>query len=494
MFCCILLLLCFTTLSYCNILQSSFILNDTLVEERMITTEIWTNRLRGITEMNRAFESDIVTDTIGYTISDVGDYISKPYAYEYNYLVVGLKPILGYDSIRYNVSFDKYKTKWISTDILVVTKLSNVITGYNATTQTYKYYEYGFVQTEYIRFESNTARIDYAYTDQDPALSKLIKAAQALFPISADCFGIIIPACNGTLPGNSTPRIYLNETGFTDATDCIIQLSSLPPSICPFPYRSNTYVCRSLHSFMALLDPELHCSHTRKLNNMPCKDTCLPVCSSCHVNAECVAIQTYPPTTTINYKCQCKNGYVGDGTLSCLPKSCPSNNCPGTLYGSYTCLNGLCTCNETYIPLQNASGNNPLCICKDGNNRIFYKNSKPICVPIGRCLDDKHYQCTTGNGGLQSYNQVKCTTFDNEFSLFNHCICNYGFTGGLLFPCGCDINNTIVYSDIFKGEICLKPNECTLDTIYKCGNNQCIVQPGESIGLCSTTKRSLIMI
>jgi hypothetical protein len=250
-------------------------------------------------------------------------------------------------------------------------------------------------------------------------------------------------------------------------------------NVITYVQQSNTTACRSLHGTSAIFLPNIHCSHVRP-NSHVCKDACTAQCSNCDPNAQCVA--TYPTIESVVYQCQCKNGYVGNGT-SCTAKQCVNDNCPA-MDGTFECSTGLCKCTETFTHEPQPNQNN-LCYCPtDSGSEIFYNNSVPICVPKGRCIN-KQYQCTT-----QSYNHVKCVKLDNDFTLFGACLCNYGFNGGWEFPCSCPSGKRIVWSEILDGQVCLSPDECTANR--QCPKNSvCVIPSGTPIGHCSSRKRSI---
>jgi len=220
------------------------------------------------------------------------------------------------------------------------------------------------------------------------------------------------------------------------------------------------------------------CSHVKPVNNMVCVDSCFPACNNCHENAECVAsYPNIPADFSPVYGCQCKNGYVGNGTV-CTAKNCEYGNCPAK-WGSFDCSgDNLCKCTESFTPKPFGFGNNDLCNCPEGS-QIFYHESKPICVPLGRCIDEQ-WQCN-----VQKYNQVKCSSFgNNTFSTFKHCLCNYGFTGGWEYPCACAAGNRIVWSDAHHGEICLPPTGCTTNWHCSGSKQQCVIPSGQLVGTC----------
>jgi len=274
--------------------------------------------------------------------------------------------------------------------------------------------------------------------------------------------------------------LFLANTGFTSVEHCISYFDSIPnQGICPYPQLSDTRSCRTLHAFSSLFAPQIHCSHVRPVSNFVCKDSCLPACSNCHPDSECVATHPGIPNnfTSILYQCKCKNGYIGNGT-SCTPKTCNYGNCPA-VWGSFDCSannnSNLCHCTETFFHNPTDTSNN-LCTCPI-TSRIIYLNSKPVCVPQGRCTEQWH--CNK-----QNFNQVKCLQYgNNSFTLFKSCVCNYGFLGGWEYPCTCPQGNRIVWSEALMGEVCFSPTQCTVN--WHCPNSQhCVVDSDQIVGNC----------
>jgi hypothetical protein len=355
-------------------------------------------------------------------------------------------------------------------------------TFWNASKNDYNIREKGFRTVEIIRFEFNSSRIEVGYTIQDNAAIKALALTNSNIEFEYLCAGIIFPACNGTFPGEPGPRQFLGNTGFTSIEQCVTFFHSLSQTnICPYPYRSNTAQCRVLHGFSSFFLPQVHCSHVKPVGNNVCNDTCATACSDCSPNAECVAtypnITSTPQSFTPVYMCKCKNGYVGNGT-TCTAKTCEYGICPAK-YGSYDCSSGnLCKCTETFVSQPVNFGQN-LCVCPAGG-QIIYKNSKPICVPAGRCLDAQ-WQCEG-----QRYSQVRCTG-NNTFSLFKDCVCNHGFSGGYEYPCVCATGNRVVWSDAHQGEVCLPPTGCTVN--WHCSSPQtCVIPNGQLVGQCIAMK------
>jgi len=355
----------------------------------------------------------------------------------------------GYVPIFLHTYIDLSTTKWIDADTLQVDSNIDISTSYNLTTQSYDFVQTGFRNREYIVFSPNTSKIILGFTVQDKGASALFALSQSTTTAEYICNSVIIPACNGTAEIGYRP--YLADTTFESSADCVNFFKNLPLSPCPFSQRSDTINCRLAHGQTAFFGPDTHCVHVKPESDA-CKDTCLPACSNCDANAECVA--TFPTLFTPVYECKCKNTFVGNGT-TCVPKQCSYGTCP-SLYGSYECSTGTCKCLKSFDnnPMVTSTGSD-LCKC-DAPSKIVYNGSSPVCVPEGKCIADQ-WECN-----LQSYTQVKCKSVgDNIFTDFKACQCNYGFSGGYEYPCKCAATKRILWSDSFNGDVCLSTTECT---------------------------------
>jgi hypothetical protein len=450
-----------------------------LLADRYINAEKWILRTHSIQQMDEAYSDNVTVNNVSHITRDVGDFGPRLVAYEYDTaLVLIARSFLGFDPVIVSTGWDKSTTKWIHTDILQVDFIFNITTGFNFNTLAYDIIQQGFRMKELIRFEPNSSKINLGYTIQDVAVIKAFAIASGSIPPEFACSKIIFPACNVTKVGGVGN--YLDDTGFSTIAECVSFLNSLPgvnEQPCPYGTRSNTSVCRITHGVGAFLLPDVHCSHVKRDSEV-CRETCLPACSNCHADAECEAIfPDIPDSFSPVYVCKCKNGYVGNGT-SCTPKTCQHGNCPA-LFGSYDCsINGLCLCTETFTSQPSSFGNNQLCACPEGS-RIVYNNSKPVCVPNGRCVQSQ-WECSN----TQAYNQVKCSSYgNNTFTLFKVCLCNYGFTGGWEYPCQCNSLKRVVWSNVFNGEVCLSNSECTVN--WHCNYPQnCVFSGGNSVGTC----------
>jgi hypothetical protein len=96
---------------------------------------------------------------------------------------------------------------------------------------------------------------------------------------------------------------------------------------------------------------------------------------------------------------------------------------------------------------------------------------------VGRCIED-NWECRG-----QKYEQVKCKPLlNNTLSIYNACICNYGFQGGWEYPCSCLAGRRSVWSNIHNGEVCLSTTECTAN--WHCTSQNCAIASGEQVGVC----------
>lgn len=454
----------------------------TLLSDQYAAAGAWTVRTRDLPSMLTAYNASYSNANTTHTVQNVGDFGPYQNALSYDLLTVTLVDIIGYAPVELFTMFDPTTTQWVNNNTLRVDYTLNITTNYNATTV--QFVQQGFRFTDYYVFETptgqtNTSQVILDYGIQDPAAIELFAITSAAIDAPTLCF-LIFAACNGSDVFGIPPRPYLNDTEFTTLEQCIEFMLALPldvdNTICPFPTRSNTTTCRGTHTFAAFIDPATHCPHVRP-DSVVCVNTCLPACSDCDPNASCaVSFPSIPTSFTPVYQCECNNGYIGNGAY-CTPLACSYGNCPA-MYGSYTCSDdNLCECTETFT-LESSSTSN-YCTCPSPS-QIFYNSlGKPICVPKGRCIEGQQWQCNT-----QSYTQVKCTTYgNNTFTLFNDCLCNFGFQGGWEYPCSCPSPNRIFWSSTYNGDICLTPSQCQFT--WQCAYPQtCHITSGNPIGTC----------
>ena len=469
-------------LFFCFCLLQS--IKSDLLADRLLNVERWINRTQGLTEIVLAWSDAVTHPNVTRIVREVGNFFPKNVAEEYDRngeaLSFIITTLLGSPTpikiLDVHAVFDISTTKWLSPnhiqiDYSVNIRLFNFTIFQLSPDQAYRF-------RDVLGFIPGTAIINLAFTYQDIAASKLFEATSADFTGEFLCT-MVFMGCNVSRK-DGAPGTYLPDTGFSTFAECVTFMNSFPPSNpCPYPQRSNTSSCRGVHASNTINLPEIHCSHVRP-NSMVCTDSCLPACSNCHANAEC--IPSYLDVTvsvTPVYECKCKNGYVGNG-VTCTPKNCSYGNCPA-LPGSYNCVNNLCMCTETFTHEPVAYGTNNLCSCPP-DHQVIWNNSKPICVPPGRCIKDQ-WECSEGNN--QSYTQIKCAVYNvsNTYTLFKSCLCNYGFLGGWEYPCICPSPKRILWSPTLNSDVCLAANECTA-TWHCAYPKTCITPPGKQIGSC----------
>lgn len=450
-------------------------INADLTSDRIVNAKFWIDRSHSAEDMLIGYSTSVVTADICHEVQTLGAFCGRVVAMEYDSVVLAVEILGGIAPVKVWTLWDQSTTKWVTTNILEADFEMNVTTAYDFVLQDYLVKNQSFRLREYITFQPNSALITMGYTIHDSAANKAFALVDAILPHSILCGGIIFPACNVS---NGAGGTYLPDTGYTSVEDCITFMDNLETQNhpCPDAQKSNTDSCRDLHGISSFILPQIHCQHVRPVSAV-CFDSCLPACSNCHSNAECIATHPGIPTNfSVVYKCQCNPGFVGNGT-SCQPLACLYGQCPG-LYGSYECSTGLCKCTETFEYHPEGYGTNGLCVCPNGG-QIIYNNSQPICVPVGKCVQGQ-YECN-----IQAYNQVKCSVFGtNQFSPFRDCICNYGFKGGWEYPCFCDTTTRrVLWSSSFNAELCLGITECTND--WHCTYPQTCHLSGQQIGTCA---------
>jgi hypothetical protein len=443
-----------------------------LLTDRMSNAEIYINKVNSIGQLLYAYNTAASGD-IFHTIRDVGDFGPGILALEYDEILFIIEQFLGYNPVTLTSKWDPYTTSWIDDgngDFLLKIGYTINITTFNTTTGSYNTKQEGFRYTNYMIFENTTsALIKLAYDIQDPAAVNLLMTESTTVsdPVSL-CAGLIYPACNGTY-GPS----YIADTGYTSLEDCIAFLTPRTmPSKCPFQTRSDTNYCRSLHAVSSFIRPDIHCQHTGK-SSVTCVDSCLSTCNNCDPNAKCVA--TFPTLFTPIYKCQCNDGYKGNGTV-CIPEKCDKHGHCNIDPGKYVCSAGLCKCTDTFTWNPLYKKKNDKCLCEDEGN-IWLNGTSKMCVPLGRCLEDKH--CIN-----QKQNTVKCLSVGyNTFTSWGGCLCNYGYEGGWESDCVCPDPKREVYSNVTKGKVCLSATECVSNRNCK-PRQHCSLTHGNPIGTC----------
>lgn len=457
-----------------------------LYNAQIIGLEVWIYRTASESNMTAAFNSTYSNANTYHIVQDAGDFGPYPVASSYDFITIFLPQFFGFAPFSIYTMFDSSTIQYLGNNTWRVDYVINTTTRINATTIGYD--EQGFRSTDYFRFANGTTQVELDYGVQDPALIKLSNLVTSSFSPEQLCF-LIFAACNGSDAFNVPPQPYLVDTGFSTLEECITFMYALPSdpnnTICPYVDRSNTTNCRTIHMLSSFIDPSIHCAHVRP-DSALCVNTCLPACDNCDINASCRATYvSIPYNFTPVYACECNNGYVGNGS-HCTPKACSYGNCPAA-WGSYDCSgDNLCKCTETFTPNPTDTTGSNLCTCP-APSQLFWNGDILECVPKGRCLNGQQWQCTS-----QSYNDVKCTTYgNNTFTLFNDCLCNYGFLGGWEYPCSCPSPKRSFYSNSYSGNICLQPWECQFS--WQCGYPlTCHVPTGQQIGSCVNSKKRFI--
>lgn len=479
----------------CLLLFISSFASQSLLDQRYANAKIWQLRANGgIPAMQAAYGPTVVNfSVIFHTVQGIGNFGPADVALEYDFLAPGLEPLLGYAPVRLNPLWDINTTKWITQDILQADYTITISVGYNPATATYAFANQVYRAREYIVFQPNSPLITMGYTINPPGAIRMYDLVASEFPPDALC-GIILQACSGINPVTNVS--YMQDTGFTGFADCYAFMSQLQPlsQPCPYAQKSNTTACRQLHGFGALFLPSVHCSHV-KIDSPVCRSQCLPACTGCDVNAACVA--TYPniPQTPASfnpvYTCQCKNGYIGNGK-NCTPILCSAGGqCPSAS-GTYSCSSpgNRCECAASFTaqPALLGAGNS-LCVCPSPS-AVFWTQGKPVCVTQGHCISDtQRYMCN-----IQEYNQIKCLPQNNSFDTDSLCVCNYGYVGGVEYPCKCATGRRTLWSNVMGGSICINATECTEN--WHCTWPQvCSGPTASTIGQCvapvPTQKRDL---
>ena len=437
-----------------------------LLAARMNCIELLTVRSTSYAQLHLAYQTCASAD-VTHTVQDVGDFgPGYDLALEYDEIVV-IFPLLGQpDPVQLRPVFDRSTIAWLSEDMARVDYIINITLQYNATTGGYNYNMQGFrYSTFYVFSNSSTDHVSLIYDIQDPAAIALFTLGSGIVPASVICESFIFPACNGT--PYSGPLPFLPDTGYDTIEECTEFIASVQaPSKCPFQGRSNTAACRTTHSWAAFIRPDIHCSHVSPSNSV-CEDGCYPACDDCDVNAECAAI--FSSTFTPEYKCQCKDGYTGDGK-TCTPVTCDRRSAPSGASlcreRHTSCVNSTCVCNPTFT--WNATSRK--CECIGGS--VW----GALCVPTGRCTTKR--QCA-----IQRANTVSCSTYGyNPLTDWKHCLCNYGYEGGWEYPCTCLPGRREVHSSQSGGgQLCIGSGECVRR--HDCGRDHSCKMRGDGSGV-----------
>lgn len=429
-----------------------------LLAKRIHCLELLTVRATSRSQLDVAY-ANCTSDDVFHTVRDVGDFGPGALAYGYDEVVVIFPEIGMPDQVVLRPLFDPSTITWLDEDMVRVDYINNINFLFDPSTGGLVYHEEGFrFSTFYIFTNSTTERVSLMYDIQDPAAVVMFNSGGGILDPELVCSAFVFPACNRSN--------YLPNTGYSTLEECITFFATVVPnSICPFQGRSNTAACRITHAWASFIRPDVHCSHVRPVS-VTCADTCFPACDNCNIHAECVA--TFPTLFEPVYKCQCKDGYTGDGH-TCTPNSCTSNtHCAR----DQECVDEICQCKDTFTWNSTATKKRDQCTCEEGT---IYDG---VCVPIGRCSEKKH--CN-----IQRPNTVSCSEYGhNSFTQWKHCLCNYGYEGGWEYPCTCSGEREEVVQSPGK-KVCLASGECTRSG--QCSHHQtCHIRgDGSGIGDCS---------
>lgn len=458
--------------------------SPTLCAERYDAAKAWILRSRSVEDLTLAYTKYAQKPDVNHTVQDVGDFVGYDVAMEYDYLTVGLQPILGYSPVILRTVWDASTTQWVTDDIIQVDYFLNASTLWNPTQHKYDINVEGMRYRDWFTFVPGTSLVSYNYGIQDPVGAKIFTFNAQSINAIATC-GIIFQACNTSAHGcdQVAGGSCISLTHFNTFFECVsfIQSRIDTPNICPYPLRSNTRDCRALHGMSSFFIPTLHCTHVPPVSPL-CRDDCLDgVCANAVANSKCVALwPNIPISYELEYKAVCADGYTGDGLVACVANTCTKNSeCPDDLA---VCGNkGICECPETYVWDSSAEARRTrkTCVCPP-ETQEFVTAGKKVCVREGRCLDKS--QCPQARRGQPL--TVQCAPYGvNPYSPFKTCLCNYGYIGGIEYPCECVAPRREVYSARLEGTVCLAAGECV--TNAQCGSNQsCNIPAGGSVGTC----------
>lgn len=459
-------------------------ISPTLCAQRYDAVKAWILRSRSVEDLNIAFSQYASNPSVIHTVQDVGDFVGYDVALEYDYLTVGLAPVLGYAPVILRTTWEPATTKWVTPDIIQVDYFLNASTLWNPATNSYDINVEGMRYRDWFTFDNGTAKVNYDYGIQDAIGAKIFTFnAQSLNAI-ATC-GIIFQACNRSdagcdqVPGGNCIGLTQFPT-FYQCTQFVESLISGPPNKCPYPLRSNTRDCRALHGMSSFFIPTLHCTHVPPVNPL-CRDDCLDgPCAQAVANAKCVAEWPNIPLSYEKvYKPVCVDGYSGDGLVKCEANTCSKDSdCPDRVS---VCDQGLCKCPDTWMwdPSPRAKRTRNTCVCPP-DTKMYNYQGKSICIRIGQCLEAS--QCPQARSGQPL--RIQCRAFGtNPYSQFKQCLCNHGYVGGVEYPCECPNPRREVYSATLQGNVCIGLNECVSDA--QCDSkSSCMFTEGAYVGTC----------
>lgn len=444
---------------------------EPLLSQRMAALQVWVSRAASPVLTGQAYSQYSDPAIVTHTVRDVGSFGPGAFlAAEYDGTLF-VPGVYGVPSLILRPTFDPSTLRWIDQDTVQVDYVLNVSALYNPTLQQYTAIANGLRFRDIFVFVPNTSLVKLDYGIQDPYGARVFEADAAAISPEQLC-GLLFFACT------RTPEDYA-AMGFTDFPGCVAFASALingPPSVCPFPFKSNTTFCRILHGISSIELPSVHCPHVRPFDSMVCRDQCLPACNGCSANAHCTAV--FPNIFTTQYKCTCNDGYTGDG-YTCTANTCTTANDCNDNPNQLTCTNGICKCRPSFT-WNSTNTQGDVCQCVDG--RVYSNGSNgPVCIPTGRCIQDNQCQA-------QNPETVKCVQYEpvTQYSPpFGACKCNYGYQGGWEYPCSCPAPKREVNSISANGKICIAANECTEDRHCPQPNGRCQAIAGAPVGTCA---------
>ena len=176
--------------------------------------------------MANAYATVVDFATIFHIVQKTGDFGPGIIAQEYDNLVTGLFPLLGYnpvvflllDGINRPLNGLLLISYWWIIPLLSPLDISEIIHMLLIIKK--------FRFEEYIVFDPNSSLINLGYTEQDPNADTMFTITTAAIPATTICFGFIFPACNIT---NSSGYNYLLDTDFTTPEQCLEFLLSFLP-------------------------------------------------------------------------------------------------------------------------------------------------------------------------------------------------------------------------------------------------------------------------
>ncbi|QHN71135.1 hypothetical protein [Mollivirus kamchatka] len=461
--------------------------NLTLAEERLEVLAIWASRtnidqdyLRSVYDAH-ATEDFFPNGTANpwihvFTLDQMGTFTGKEECREY--AVLAADP----NWVQINSSLDMASIVWLDANTIAYRTVSNYTVHFVPGSPHFD----GFLNDQVIGYQPDTAKVSLDYSRQDPLVIRYFQSTQGVLPAANIC-RVITDSCVGA-----------NQV-YADYADCLAYMTVVEahPQICPSSYLANNTGCYAFHAQAATLLPSIHCMHVMPGPDTPrCRDLCVETgpCGSCHPNADCV-FATPLGQILPQYACQCKDGYTGDGILSCQANACPAAACNGSStdpkaqcpsdYPASECNQGLCGClvsgGFTWNTSTVAQSTDSACTCDPKNEQLFWHQGQPECIPKGRCRDVS--QCPQADA---QYTSVHCETYGfNPVISYGSCLCNYGYDNpGFSYPCQCPEPRREAWNPATNQTICIAPEECTAASPCPSTTDTCYFINDQGIGFC----------